>query len=75
MPTPPPKPHPLDRVEDFPFAVEVWDQTEDNRIEVLARCGHATIARAAFESACKVRPKDVILLRAKAMVVERRRPG
>lgn len=63
-------------IEELMFSVEEWDDAEQiGIIEVLARCAHPTIARAAFEAAKKVRPKSRLLLCNKAMILDRGVPG
>lgn len=56
----------------FNFSIEIWTADEEQIIEVLARCDHATIAQDTFASACRVRPRDCVLLRNGIRVVNRR---
>ena len=55
------------------FSVEVHD--EDGSVgEHAASAGNLTVARAAYEAVCEVRPGRIVILRQGARVVERR-PG
>ena len=60
---------------NLPYTVEQWSR-DGNRLEqVLARIGNVVIALAAFRAARGLRPRDLLMLRHGARVIERSDEG
>jgi hypothetical protein len=57
-------------IEELDFTVEQWSSDDSRLEEVLARVGHAAIARMAFFEATRQRPGRRILLRQATRVIE-----
>lgn len=60
-------------LETLSFAVEVWSDDGNHRVEILARVSNFEIATAAYWAALRVRPKDYLTLRQGAMVIRERK--
>jgi len=58
----------------YTFAVECWDPSGNTITETIAESAHLTVAIAAYEATLAVRPKDWVMLRNGARVVQSR-PG
>jgi hypothetical protein len=56
-------------IEDLYFSVELW--TDAGMEEVVARYSRPDLARAAYQVACTVYPKRVVMLCRSAQILER----
>ena len=60
---------------DYPFRVEQWDRTGERLMWLVAVADNLLVARAAFEEAARLHPREHWLLRHGIRVVERYNPG
>jgi hypothetical protein len=64
----------MNSLDDFVFKIEVWSRGDSRIDELLAVAKNVTVARAAYEAACKERPDRIVRLCNKAMILEERFP-
>lgn len=63
-----------DMVHEFPFRIDVWDDTDNTIDEVFACTAHLAVARATYDAVLAVRPGKIITLRQGTFVVQKHVP-
>jgi hypothetical protein len=59
--------------EDLPFRIDLWDEKDSHREEVIAMAADYATACSAFEEAVKRRPGKLITLRQKSRLIKKSR--
>ena len=57
------------------FRVERWDDADNHVVELIAASNNSIVGQAAYRAAVETMPKANLLLRHRARVIFRSRPG